>query len=62
LGVGGRKAKLPTFLLFLVGIQAYGMLGILFGPLVVTLLMSFIDIYREEFAEKWHRDRLREGS
>jgi predicted PurR-regulated permease PerM len=51
----GRKAKLPTFLLFLGilgGIQAYGMLGILFGPLVVTLLMSFITIYREEFAEK----------
>lgn len=51
----GRKAKLPTFLLFLGilgGIQAYGMLGILFGPLVVTLLMSFIVIYREEFAEK----------
>jgi predicted PurR-regulated permease PerM len=51
----GRKAKLPTFLLFLGilgGIQAYGMLGILFGPLVVTLLMSFIAIYREEFAEK----------
>jgi predicted PurR-regulated permease PerM len=51
----GRKAKLPTFLLFLGilgGIQAYGMLGILFGPLVVTLLMSFAAIYREEFAEK----------
>ena len=51
----GRKAKLPTFLLFLGilgGLQAYGMLGILFGPLVVTLLTSFVAIYREEFADE----------
>lgn len=51
----GRKAKLPTFLLFLGilgGIQVYGILGILFGPVIVTLLMAFVTIYREEFAEK----------
>jgi predicted PurR-regulated permease PerM len=51
----GRKAKIPTFLLFigiLGGLQVYGFLGILAGPLVVTLLTSFVEIYREEFAEK----------
>lgn len=51
----GRKAKLPTFLLFigiLGGIRVYGFLGILFGPVVVTLLLAFVTIYREEFAEK----------
>ncbi|MDH4164563.1 MAG: AI-2E family transporter [Nitrospirota bacterium] len=51
----GRKAKLPTFLLFigiLGGIRAYGFLGILFGPVIVTLLLAFVNIYREEFAEK----------
>lgn len=51
----GKKAKLPTFLLFigiLGGIRAYGILGILFGPVVVTLLMAFVKIYREEFAAK----------
>ena len=51
----GRKAKLPTFLLFLGilgGLQVYGILGILAGPLVVTLLTAFVQIYREEFANK----------
>lgn len=51
----GRKAKIPTFLLFLGilgGIRAYGFLGILFGPVVVTLLLAFVSIYREEFAGK----------
>ena len=51
----GRKTKIPTFLLFigiLGGLQVYGILGIIAGPLVVTLLASFIEIYREEFAEK----------
>ncbi len=51
----GRKARIPVFLLFLGilgGLKIYGILGILFGPLVVTLLTAFVEIYREEFAEK----------
>jgi predicted PurR-regulated permease PerM len=50
----GKKAKIPTFFLFIAilgGIKAYGFLGILFGPVVVTLLTAFVQIYREEFAE-----------
>ncbi len=50
----GKKAKLPTFFLFLGilgGLQVYGFLGILFGPLIVTLLTALIQIYREEFSE-----------
>jgi predicted PurR-regulated permease PerM len=49
----GRKAKLPTFFLFLGilgGIHVYGILGVLFGPLVVTLLTAFLQIYRDEYA------------
>jgi predicted PurR-regulated permease PerM len=48
----GRKAKLPMFFLFLGilgGLKAYGFLGILFGPLIVTLLAALIQIYREEY-------------
>jgi predicted PurR-regulated permease PerM len=51
----GKKANLPTFFLFLGilgGLQAYGILGILFGPLIVTLVITFTQIYREEFAGK----------
>jgi predicted PurR-regulated permease PerM len=49
----GKKANIPTFFLFLGilgGLRVYGILGILFGPLVVTLLSAFIQIYREEYA------------
>jgi predicted PurR-regulated permease PerM len=51
----GKKANIPTFLLFigiLGGLKVYGFLGILAGPLVVTLLTAFVQIYREEFMEK----------
>ena len=51
----GRKAKLPAFFLFvgiLGGLKVYGILGVLFGPLVVTLLMVFVQIYREEYGER----------
>jgi len=50
----GRKANLQTLFLFLGilgGLEVYGILGILFGPLIVTLLTAFIQIYREEYAE-----------
>lgn len=51
----GKRAKLPTFFLFfgiLGGLQVYGFLGILIGPLTVTLLTAFIQIYRDEFAKE----------
>ena len=51
----GRKANIPPFFLFigiLGGLKVYGMLGILFGPLVVTLLTVFIQIYQEEFGNQ----------
>lgn len=51
----GKKAGLPAFFLFigiLGGLKVYGMLGILFGPLVVTLLFVFVQIYREEYGER----------
>jgi len=51
----GKKARLPAFFLFigiLGGLKVYGILGILFGPLVVTLLFVFVQIYREEYGER----------
>ena len=51
----GKKANIPTFILFIAllgGLQVYGFLGLLFGPLVVTLLTAFVQIYREEYAGK----------
>jgi predicted PurR-regulated permease PerM len=51
----GKKANIPTFVLFIAllgGLQVYGFLGLLFGPLVVTLLTAFVQIYREEYAAR----------
>jgi predicted PurR-regulated permease PerM len=49
--IGGR-ANLPTFPLLLSilgGLQAYGFLGVFLGPVVLAILMSFVDIYSEEY-------------
>jgi len=49
------KAQLPAIpLLFAVlgGMQAFGFVGLVIGPLVFSLLMSIIDIYRTSFSPK----------
>ncbi|MBI4249035.1 MAG: AI-2E family transporter [Elusimicrobia bacterium] len=48
----GSKAKLPTFLLFfgiLGGLVVYGPVGVLVGPTVVAIVLTFIKIYQEEY-------------
>ncbi len=49
------KAQLPAIpLLFAVlgGLQAFGFVGLVIGPLVFSLLMSIIEIYKKSFSEK----------
>ncbi len=49
------KAQLPAIpLLFAVlgGLQAFGFVGLVIGPLVFSLLMSIIEIYKRTFSEK----------
>ena len=46
----GKGAKLPVFLLFLAifgGMKVYGPLGIFLGPLLVSCVIVFLQIYRE---------------
>ena len=46
------KAELPAIpLLFAVlgGLEAFGFIGLVIGPLVFSLLMSIIDIYKRSF-------------
>ena len=46
----GKGAKLPIFLLFLGifgGIKVYGPLGILLGPLLISCVIVFLQIYSE---------------
>ncbi len=49
------KAQLPAIpLLFAIlgGLQAFGVVGLVIGPLVFSLLMSIIDIYKSSFSER----------
>ncbi|MBI2890473.1 MAG: AI-2E family transporter [Nitrospirae bacterium] len=48
----GGKAKLPTVFLFfsiLGGIKLFGFTGIILGPVVLAIILSFLDIYRREY-------------
>jgi predicted PurR-regulated permease PerM len=48
----GAEAKLPVFWLFfstLGGLKVYGFLGIFLGPILLSLGMAFLSIYREVY-------------
>ncbi len=47
----GQKAKLPIFLLFfgiLGGLQVYGFIGIIIGPLMIASVLAFAKIYKAQ--------------
>jgi predicted PurR-regulated permease PerM len=51
--IGGR-ARLPTFLLLmsiLGGLKVYGFIGVFLGPVVLAVLITFVEIYRELYGE-----------
>jgi predicted PurR-regulated permease PerM len=48
----GNHAKLPLFWLFfttLGGLKVYGILGIFLGPIILSMGMAFLAIYREVY-------------
>jgi predicted PurR-regulated permease PerM len=48
----GKGAELPVLFLFfsiLGGIAAYGLIGLFLGPIILAILMTAIQIYREEY-------------
>jgi predicted PurR-regulated permease PerM len=50
--IGGRT-QIPTVFLFfgiLGGLQAYGLLGMFLGPVLIAILVAFLRIYREQYA------------
>lgn len=51
----GGAAKLPAFpLLFAIlgGISVYGFLGVFLGPVILAILFSFVEIYRENYRDE----------
>ncbi|MDP7077887.1 MAG: AI-2E family transporter [Desulfobacterales bacterium] len=48
----GKQVKMPTLLVFLSimgGLKMFGILGIIYGPLVVTAFLTLTDIYRSSY-------------
>ena len=48
----GQQAKLPVLFLFfsiLGGLAAYGLIGLFLGPILLAILLTAIQIYREEY-------------
>ena len=49
----GERTRLPTIFLFfgiLGGVDAYGFLGIFLGPVLLALVVAFVNIYKEQYA------------
>jgi predicted PurR-regulated permease PerM len=57
--IKGRTDMHPllVFLSVLGGLQVFGFLGVLLGPLLVALFVSFLNFYREEFQETLRRNK-----
>lgn len=51
----GARVNLPTFLLLftlLGGLKVYGFMGVFLGPVVLALLLEFLEIYRESYESR----------
>ena len=46
---GAQLPAIPLLFAVLGGLQAFGFIGLVIGPLVFSLLMSIIDIYKQSF-------------
>ncbi|MEA3306480.1 MAG: AI-2E family transporter, partial [Elusimicrobiota bacterium] len=57
----GKKTKLPILLLFLGlfgGLMVYGPIGMILGPLLISCLIVFLEIYRKEISVKWDNGKV----
>ncbi len=55
----GGKAKMNQLLMFLAvfgGIFAFGLIGVIFGPLTLSLFFAFLHIYETEYDKLLHRN------
>lgn len=55
----GTKSQMHAALVFmsiLAGVQIYGVLGLFYGPLLVTVFLTLVEIYKEHYREKLLND------
>ncbi len=54
--MGGKTKtnQLLTFISVFGGISVFGLLGVIFGPLILTLFFTFLHIYEREYDRVLH--------
>lgn len=52
IGQGMRMHSVLVFLGILGGLKLFGVLGVIYGPLIITILFTLLEIYRLEYKEK----------
>ena len=52
IGKGMRMHSVLVFLGILGGLKLFGVLGVIYGPLIITILFTLLEIYRLEYKEK----------
>jgi predicted PurR-regulated permease PerM len=51
IGTKSQMHSLLVFLSFIAGVQVYGVIGLFYGPLLVTMFLSLSEIYKEHYKE-----------
>jgi predicted PurR-regulated permease PerM len=66
MGVGVHVHAVLIFLGVLGGLAAFGVLGLLYGPLIVALFLTLTELYmthyRPQFAQHWAQQRRRKST
>jgi len=52
IGKGMQMNSVLVFLGILGGLKLFGVLGVIYGPLIITILLALLEIYRLEYKEK----------
>ena len=52
IGKGMQMNSLLVFIGIIGGIKIFGILGIIYGPLIITIFLTLAEIYRLEYKEK----------
>jgi len=50
----GNRLRLPILILFfsiLGGLKLFGIIGLILGPMIVTLLIALLDLYMKEYVK-----------
>jgi predicted PurR-regulated permease PerM len=52
IGTKSQMHGLLVFLSIIAGVQVYGVFGLFYGPLLVTIFLSLSEIYKDHYREE----------